>query len=84
MDKIIKIISSILTALLIFLAGWSAHAWKNQGKVTTEVKKTITDLNKQHKNALETLKKDYDKKIEEKNKIIANLKAIIDRLIKFF
>jgi hypothetical protein len=84
MDKIIKIILSILAILLMFLAGWFAHAWKNRGKVTTEVKEAITELNKQHKKVLEALKKDYDKKIEEKNKIIANLEAIIDRLIKFF
>lgn len=84
MDKIIKIILSILVALLMFLAGWFAHAWKNRGKVASEVKKAITDLNRQHKKALEALRKDYDKKIEEKNKIIDNLKAIIDRLIKLF
>lgn len=84
MDKIIKIILSILAALLMFLAGWLAHAWKNRGKVTTEVKKAIVDLNKQHKKALEALKKDYDEKLKAKDKIIAELKNIIDRLIKLF
>ena len=84
MDKVIKIILSILAALLMFLVGWMAHAWKNRGKVTTEVKKAIADLNKQHKKALEALKKDCNEKLKAKDKIIDELKNIIDRLIKLF
>lgn len=84
MDKVIKIIFSLLAALLLFLAGWLAHAWKNRGKVTKEVKEAIRNLNQQHKKALKALKKDYDDKLEEKDKIIANLKEMIDRLITLF
>lgn len=53
MDKIFKIILSIGGALLMFLAGWSLHAWKNRDKVAKAVKKAITDLNKLHEEALE-------------------------------
>ena len=58
----------------MFLAGWSLHAWK----------KAITDLTKLHEEALEALKKDYDEKLKAKDKIITELKNIIDRLIKLF
>lgn len=84
MDKIFKIILSIGGALLMFLAGWSLHAWKNRDKVAKAVKKAITDLNKLHEEALEALKKDYDEKLKAKDKIITELKNIIDRLIKLF
>lgn len=66
------------------MAGWFAHARKNRDKVTKEVKIAIKDLNEQHKKSLEALKQDYDKKLEAKNRIIASLKAIIDRLTKLF
>ena len=82
MDKVIKIILSILLALLAFLAGWFAHAWKNRDKVAKEVKKEISDINEQHKKALKSLKDDYEKKLKKKNEIISELNKIIERLIK--
>lgn len=84
MDKVIKIILSILWALLAFLAGWLAHAWKNRDKVTKEVKKAISDINEQHKKALKSLQADYEKKLKKKNEIISELKKIIERLITLF
>ncbi len=84
MDKVIKIILSILLALLTFLAGWLAHAWKNRDKVAKEVKKAISDINEQHKKALKSLKDDYENKLKKKNEIISELKKIIERLIKLF
>lgn len=84
MDKVIKIILSILLALLSFLAGWLAHAWKNHNKVAKEVKKAISDLNEQHKKALKSLKDDYENKLKKKNEIISELIKIIERLIKLF
>lgn len=84
MDKVIKITFSILAALLMFLAGWLAHAWKNRNEVTKEVKKAIIDVNEQHKKALHSLKDDYEKRLKKKNEIISELKKIIDRLIKLF
>ena len=82
MDKVIKIILSILLALLAFLAGWFAHAWKNRDKVAKEVKKANSDINEQHKKALKSLKDDYEKKLKKKNEIISELNKIIERLIK--
>lgn len=82
MQNVIKIILSILAALLMFLAGWLAHAWKNRDKVAKEVKKAISDLNKEHKKALESLKKNYDEQLKKKDEIISELKKIIDRLIR--
>ena len=84
MDKVIKITLSILAALVMFLVGWFAHAWKNRNKVAKEVKKAIIDINEQHKKALHSLKDDYEKKLKKKDEIISELKKIIDRLIKFF
>lgn len=84
MDKVIKIIISILTILLAFLVGWGTHASINRNKVRTEVKKTIEELNEQHKKALKSLKDNYDEKLKKKDEIIADLKKIVDRLIKLF
>ena len=84
MDKVIKIILSILGALLMFLVGWFSHAWKNRGEVGKEVNKAIKELNKQHNKALKSLKDEYDEKLRKKDEIISSLKSIIDRLIKLF
>ena len=84
MDKVIKIILSILGALLFFLLGWFAHVWKNREMVAKEVKKAISDINGQHKKALESLKDDYEEKLKKKNEIVSELKIIIERLIKLF
>ena len=84
MDKVIKIILSLLCALLFFLAGWLAHVVKNRKKVAKEVKKAISDINEQHKKALKSLKDDYENKLKKKNEIISELKIIIERLIKLF
>ena len=83
MDKVIKIILSILGALLFFLLGWFAHVWKNREMVAKEVKKAISDINGQHKKALESLKDDYEEKLKKKNEIVSELKIIIERLIKY-
>jgi len=80
MDKIIKIILSIIGALLMFLAGWVSKAWTDRGHVRNEVKKAISDLNQEHKKALESLKSDYENRIKQKNEIIKKLNEIIDRL----
>lgn len=45
MDKVIKIILSIIGALLVFLVGWFFHAWENRGEVEKEVNKAIKELN---------------------------------------
>ena len=84
MNKVIKIIFSILAALALFLTGWVAHAWKNRGEVTKEVKKAIGDLNKEHKKALEALKDKYEEQLKKKDEIIENLQKIIDRLLILF
>lgn len=84
MSNISKIILSILGALIAFLAGWLAHAWKNRNEVAKQVKKAISDLNKEHEKVLKILKEDYEKQIEKKDKIINDLIGIIDRLIKLF
>ena len=81
MDKIIKIIYAILAALAAFLVGWFAHAWKNRKQITTEVKKTIADLNREHEKALEAMKESYIDKLKKKDEIIRNLQDIIDRLL---
>lgn len=81
MDKVIKIILSILGALLLFLAGWFAKAWENRGKVTKEVKQAMTDLNNEHKKALKALLNDHEKKMRKKDEIITRLLQIIERLI---
>lgn len=81
MDKVIKIILSLLAVLAVFLAGWLSHAWKNRNEVTKEVKKAIADLNKEHKKALKALKESYDEKLKKKDEIIKSLHEIIDRLI---
>lgn len=84
MDKVIKIILSILTALLIFLAGWLSKVWKDRNKVAKEVKKAISDINEQHKKAIKSVKDDYETKLKKKDEIISELKKIIERLIKLF
>lgn len=81
MGNVIKIIISILGALTMFLAGWFLHAWKNRKAIAKEVKKTIADVNKEHKKALEALKLDYEKKLKKKDEIIADLHSIIDCLL---
>lgn len=83
MNKVIKIILSILLALLAFLAGWFAHAWKNRNKVAKEVKKAIAAVNEQHKKALKALKDDYDEQLKKKDEIISDLINIIERLKKY-
>lgn len=84
MRNVIKIILSILYALLGFLIGWFVHAWKNRGKVAKEVKQAIVDLNKEHKKALEAMRKKYNEKLNEKGQIIKSLTQIIERLLKLF
>ena len=84
MNNIIKIIFSIIGALVMFLLGWLANAWNNRGKVAKEVKEAITDLNEEHKKALKALKASYEEKLKKKNEIIADLKKIIERLIALF
>ena len=82
MSNIVKIILSLLAALSIFLAGWLAHAWKNRYQIEKEVKKAISDINKQHKIALEEMKKEYEERLEKKDEIIRNLQGIIERLLR--
>lgn len=82
MNKVVKIILSILLALTSFLAGWFVHAWKNRGHVEKEVKKAISDVNKLHKQAIMAIKDDYEKKLKKKDEIIKKLQGIIDRLLQ--
>jgi len=82
MSNVIKVILSLLAALTLFLAGWFAHAWKNRGQVSKEVEKAISDLNKQHKKALQAMKDEYEEKLKKKNEIIRRLTEIIDRLLQ--
>ncbi len=84
MDKVPKIIVSIIIALGLFLAGWFAHAWKNREEVPRQVKKAISVLNENHKKALKALKDDYEEQLKKKNEIIADLQQIIERLLKLF
>lgn len=84
MDKVIKIILSILAALCAFFVGWFAHAWKNRKEVSKEVKKTISELNREHKEALKSIRDSYEEKLKKKEEIIKNLEQIIDRLLKLF
>lgn len=84
MDKVIKIILSILVALCAFLAGWFAHAWKNRKEVPKEVKKAISELNREHKKALKSIRDSYEEKLKKKEEIIKSLEQIIDRLLKLF
>lgn len=84
MDKVIKIILSILAALCAFFVGWFAHAWKNRKEVSKEVKKAISELNREHKEALKSIRDSYEEKLKKKEEIIKNLEQIIDRLLKLF
>lgn len=84
MNNIIKIILSLIGALLIYLAGWFSNAWKHRGKVAKEVKEAISDLNKEHKKALKAVKASYEEKLKKKDEIIEDLNKIIDRLIALF
>ena len=84
MDKVPKIIVSIIIALGLFLSGWFAHAWKNREEVPRQVKKAISALSENHKKSLKALKDDYEEQLKEKNEIIADLQQIIERLLKLF
>ena len=82
MNNIVKIILSLILALVIFLAGWFAHAWKNRGKVAKEAKEALLEVNKLHKQAIMAIKDDYEKKLKKKDEIINKLLGIIDRLLQ--
>lgn len=80
MNNILKVILSLLGALLLFLAGWFGKAWKDS-KIKKDVQKAVEAINKEHKEALRTIKDKYNKKIKEKDDIIKKQKDIIERLI---
>ena len=84
MGKILNIIFSLIGALLLFLAGWFAHAWKNRGNIAKEVKKTIVDLNEERKKAEKAIRDSYEEKLRKKDEIIESLYKIIDRLMNIF
>lgn len=84
MNKITKIILSILGALFTFLLGVFTHAWVNREKVKEEVKKAIKDLNKENKKAFTAMKDSYEEKLRKKDTIIKKLNEIIDRLLNLF
>jgi single-stranded DNA-specific DHH superfamily exonuclease len=84
MGKILNIIFSLIGALLLFLAGWFAHAWKNRGNIAKEVKKTIVDLNEERKKAEKAIRDSYEEKLKQKEEIIQRLYKIIERLIGLF
>ena len=79
MNNILKVILSLLLALLMFLAGWFCKAWKDS-KIKKDVQKAVEAINKEHKEALKIMKDKYNKKIKEKDDIIIRQKNIIKRL----
>lgn len=84
MSNLLKIILSLIWGLVLFLAGWFSHAWKNRGNVTKEVKKTIVDLNEERKKAEKAIRDSYEEKLKKKEEIIKSLYKIIERLIDLF
>lgn len=80
MDKVIKIILSILAALLLFLLGVVFGGREKREKVSKDVKKAISDVNKQHKKALAALRDECEEKLKKKNEIISDLKKTIECL----
>lgn len=82
MGNVIKVILALLAALVLFLTGWFAHAYKNRKEVEKQVKEAISDINKLHKDALNSLKKEYEEKLRKKDEIIRKLIEIIDRLLR--
>lgn len=81
MSSVIKVILSILAALIIFLAGVIFGSKNKEKRVRIEVKKAINDLNKEYKKALRAIKGDYEDKLREKEEIISRLSQFIDKLL---
>ena len=72
----------IIGGLIVFLGGWLLGNHNKKKAVRDAVKKTIEELNREHKKALETLKKEYEEKLRQKDEIINDLKRILGRLLK--
>ncbi|WP_314322002.1 hypothetical protein [Prevotella nigrescens] len=81
MSSVIKVILSILVALMIFLSGWIFGSKNKEKRVKIEVKKAINDLNKEHKKALKAIRGDYEDKLRKKEEIISKLYQIINKLL---
>ena len=74
MDKVIKIILSILAALLLFLLGVVFGGREKREKVSKDVKKAISDVNKQHKKALAALRDECEEKLKPNLQKLKNRK----------
>jgi len=76
-----QIVIKVIIGLISFLGGWLLGNRNKKKAVRDAVKRTIEELNREHKKALETVKKEYEEKLRKKDEIIEELKRILGRLL---
>ena len=80
-QKIIQIIIKIVIALGAFLAGWFIRGNKDRKRTSKEIKKAIIDVQKEQAKVVSTFKKEKEEQVKELNKVINQLKSIIDGIL---
>lgn len=76
-----QIVIKVIIGLISFLGGWLLGNRNKKKAVRDAVKRTIEELNREHKKALEMFKKEYEEELRKKDEIIIeDLNRILGRL----
>lgn len=75
-----QIVIKVIIGLISFLGGWLLGNRNKKKAVRDAVKRTIEELNREHKKALEMFKKEYEELRKKDEIIIEDLNRILGRL----